>query len=68
LSLITDFVIKYQVISNLTSDDYLIAAYYYVGYRCPTPDQKTVDLVKNELKKNMIDINQLRDRRAGKCQ
>jgi hypothetical protein len=68
LSLITSFVITIEVILNLTSDYNLIAAYYYVAYRSPFPEQKTVERVKKELKENNIDIKQMRDWRAGNCQ
>jgi hypothetical protein len=67
LSLITAFVITYKEILNLTSDDNLIAAYYYVAYRSPFPDQETVERVKKELKENNIDINQLVEFQTVKC-
>jgi hypothetical protein len=67
LSLITAFVITYQEILNLTSDDNLIAAYYYVAYRSPFPDRETVKRVKKELEKHNIDINQLVEFQSVKC-
>jgi hypothetical protein len=59
LSLITAFVITLQKILKLTAYDNLIAAYYRVAYRSPSPDQDTVDSVKKVLKDNNIDINKL---------
>jgi hypothetical protein len=67
MSLITAFVIIFQEILNLTSDDFLIAAYYYVAYRSPFPDQKTVKRVKKELKEHNIDINQLLEWQTFNC-
>jgi hypothetical protein len=67
LSLITAFVITLQVILNLTSDDNLIAANYFVAYRTPLPDQKTVERVEKELEKHNIDINQLLELQTVEC-
>jgi hypothetical protein len=67
LSLITAFVFAFQEILNLTSDDNLIAAYYYVAYRSPFPDQKTDERVKGELEKHNIDINQLVEWKTVNC-
>jgi hypothetical protein len=63
----TAFVITHQVILNVTSDDNLIAAYYYVAFRIPLPEQTTVERVKEELENNDIEFNQLRDWRGGNC-
>jgi hypothetical protein len=54
LSLITAFVITYQEILNLTTDDNMIAVNVYVAYRKPFPNKGTVERVKRELKKNNI--------------
>jgi hypothetical protein len=67
LSLITAFVITLQEILKLTADDNLITAYYYVAYRSPFPEQKTVERVKKELEKHNIDINQLLEWQTVKC-
>jgi hypothetical protein len=68
LSFITAFVITLQEILNLTSDDILIAAYYYVAYRSPFPEPETVDRGKMELEKNNIDINKLAEWQTVNCQ
>jgi phosphopantetheine adenylyltransferase len=65
--LVTTFVITHQVTLSLTSDDNLIAAYYYVAYRIPTPDQNVEKLVKDQLEKHNIDINQLKKWQTVGC-
>ena len=67
LSFITAFVITSQGISNLTTDDYLIAVSVYVAYREPFPDEETVKAVKRDLKKNNIEYSQLVDLPMKNC-
>jgi hypothetical protein len=61
LSLITAFVNTHQGILNLTTDDNVFTVFVYVAYRRPFPDEETVNLVKNELKKNNIEYSHLTD-------
>jgi hypothetical protein len=48
-----------QGIFNLTTDDYLIPAYVYVGYRSKQPDKETLHDASKKLKENNIDVSQL---------
>jgi hypothetical protein len=68
LSLITAFVISHQGILNLTTDDNLLTASFYVAYRSQHPDKATVKDVLKELKKNKIDICQLAKWPTDHCQ
>jgi hypothetical protein len=67
MSLITAFVITHQATLYKTSDDNLIAAYYYVAYRTPFPDESTVERVNQQLQSNNIDIHQLTEWQRDGC-
>jgi hypothetical protein len=68
LQLITAIVITRQGILKLTTDGNLIAVDIYVAYRKPFPDEKTVKIVKEKLKQNNIEYNQLVDWPMTNCQ
>ena len=67
LSLITAFVITNHGILNQTTADNLIAVDVYVVYLRQFPDEKTVDLVKKNLKEENIEYRQLEDFSMYNC-
>jgi len=67
LSLITAFVITRQGILNKTTDDNLIAVVIRVAYREPVPEEETVNIVKEKLKENGIEYDDLVDWSMSNC-
>lgn len=68
LSLITTSVNTRQGTLYLTTDDNLLTAYVYVGFRKQDPDEKTWKDVLKLLKKNNINVNEMLDWKPVDCQ
>jgi hypothetical protein len=56
------------MILNLVTADNLLAVNIFVAYRSKNPDKRTKKRVEKELKKNDIDINQLKKWPFTNCQ
>jgi hypothetical protein len=52
---------------NLTTADFLFAAYAYVSYRSTHSDVETVKDAMAELQNNNIDVSQLLEFKADHC-